>query len=149
MNVCWEDLVLEHSRHHAGTPDLLVHGEFGWDPAETLYKLQDYSWKTCWMVPFYHFCGINDTGIMFMCYWYYYFPYDDATEACLKPAGQADVKRIHLRRLIHIGYSCCLWFYVWCLGKIFMDGHGWTCVFVVLLGAPRVGAWLDRLRERQ
>merc|ERR1719281_1071540 len=122
--VCWEDLVLEHSRHHAGTPDLLVHGEFGWDPAETLYKLQDYSWYTCPFVPFYHFCGINDTGILFMCYWYYFFPYDDATEACLKPAGQADVKRIHLRRLIHIGYSCCLWFYVWALGKIFMDGHG-------------------------
>jgi hypothetical protein len=130
-NVCWEDLVLEHSRHHAGTPDLLVHGEFGWDPAETLYKMQDYSWKTVPFVPFYHFLGINDTGILFMCYWYYYFPYDDAIEACLKPAGQADVKRIHLRRLVHIGYSCCLWFYVWCLGKIFMDGHGWTLVFVV------------------
>ena len=60
--------------------------------------MQDYSWKTVPFVPFYHFLGINDTGILFMCYWYYYFPYDDAIEACLKPAGQADVKRIHLRR---------------------------------------------------
>ena len=31
--------------------------------------MQDYSWYTCWLVPFYHFLGINDTGIMFMCYW--------------------------------------------------------------------------------
>ena len=36
----WEELVLEHQRHHASTVDLLVHGEFGWDPAGWLYVLQ-------------------------------------------------------------------------------------------------------------
>jgi len=129
--VCWEDLVLEHSRHHAGTPDLLVHGEFGWDPAEMLYKLQDYSWLTVPLVPFFHFLGTNDTGITFMAYWYYNFPNDDAEEQCLRPAGQADVKRIHTRRLFHMLVSFCLWSYVYVLGRYFMDGHGWTMVFVV------------------
>lgn len=33
--------MLEHQRHHASTVDLLVHGEFGWDPATWLYFLQD------------------------------------------------------------------------------------------------------------
>jgi hypothetical protein len=129
--VCWEDLVLEHSRHHAGTPDLLVHGEFGWDPAEMLYKLQDYSWLTVPFVPFFHFLGTNDTGITFMMYWYYNFPNDDAEEQCLRPAGQADVKRIHTRRLIHIFVSFCLWSAVYLMGRFFMDGYGWTMVFTV------------------
>merc|ERR1719375_3050520 len=131
QGLCWEDLVLEHSRHHAGTPDLLVHGEFGWDPAEMLYKLQDYSWFTVPLVPFFHFLGTNDTGITFMAYWYYNFPNEDAQEQCLKPAGQADVKRIHTRRLFHMLISLCLWSYVYFMGRLFMDGHGWTMVFVV------------------
>jgi hypothetical protein len=129
--VCWEDLVLEHSRHHAGTPDLLVHGEFGWDPAEMLYKLQDYSWLTVPLVPFFHFLGTNDTGITFMMYWYYYFPNDDAEEQCLRPAGQADVKRIHTRRLFHMLVSFVMWSSVYLMGRFFMDGHGWTLVFTV------------------
>ena len=41
----WEEVVLEHQRHHASTVDLLVHGEFGWDPAGWLYVLQDRFWK--------------------------------------------------------------------------------------------------------
>ena len=28
----WEEFVLEHNRHHASTVDLLIQGEFGWDP---------------------------------------------------------------------------------------------------------------------
>jgi hypothetical protein len=131
FGVCWEDLVLEHSRHHAGTPDLLVHGEFGWDPAEMLYKLQDYSWWTCPLVPFFHFMGTNDTGIGFMMYWYYYFPHDDAEEKCLRPAGQADVKRIHTRRIIGMLVQGSLWASVFLAGKFLMDGNGWTMLFVV------------------
>jgi hypothetical protein len=49
----------------------------------------------------------------------------------LKPAAAADVKRIHTRRLFHMLISCCLWSYVYLLGRYFMDGHGWTLVFVV------------------
>lgn len=30
----WEEFVLEHNRHHASTVDLLIQGEFGWDPEE-------------------------------------------------------------------------------------------------------------------
>merc|ERR1719335_1830911 len=28
----WEEFILEHNRHHASTVDLLIQGEFGWDP---------------------------------------------------------------------------------------------------------------------
>ena len=30
----WEEFVLEHNRHHASTVDLLIQGEFGWDPED-------------------------------------------------------------------------------------------------------------------
>ena len=29
-----EEFVLEHNRHHASTVDLLIQGEFGWDPED-------------------------------------------------------------------------------------------------------------------
>jgi hypothetical protein len=82
-------------------------------------------------VPFFHFLGTNDTGIAFMAYWYYNFPNDDAEEQCLRPAGQADVKRIHTRRLFHMLVSLGLWTWVYLMGRFCMDGHGWTMVAVV------------------
>merc|ERR1712066_799428 len=42
----WEEFVLEHNRHHASTVDLLIQGEFGWDPEEFHYMLQQ--WTTKW-----------------------------------------------------------------------------------------------------
>lgn len=32
-----QEFVLEHARHHASTVDLLIQGEFGWDPEEFHY----------------------------------------------------------------------------------------------------------------
>merc|ERR1719316_1030636 len=46
ISISWEDLILQHNRHHAATPDLLIHGEFGRDPEEWLYVLQEKSWIT-------------------------------------------------------------------------------------------------------
>jgi hypothetical protein len=83
------------------------------------------------LVPFFHFMGTNDTGISFMCFWYYYFPHEGAEEACLRPAGQADVKRIHTRRIVHACVQASLWFSVFLAGKFLMDGNGWTLMFVV------------------
>jgi len=66
-----------------------------------------------------------------MMYWYYYFPHDDAEEKCLRPAGQADVKRIHTRRIVHILVQGSLWACVYLAGKFLMDGNGFTMLFVV------------------
>ena len=30
----FQEFVLEHARHHASTVDLLMQGEFGWDPED-------------------------------------------------------------------------------------------------------------------
>eukprot|EP00439_Symbiodinium_sp_Y106_P011584 s5127_g1.t1 len=37
VSLPWEEFVLEHNRHHASTVDLLIQGEFGWDPEEFHY----------------------------------------------------------------------------------------------------------------
>ena len=94
-----------------------VNGDIAETPAEVLYHRVE--------------PNLLDTGFTFMAYWYYNFPNEDAEETCLKPAGAADVKRIHTRRLFHMLISCCLWSYVYLLGRFFMDGNGWTLVFVV------------------
>ena len=41
---------MEHSRHHASTVDLLIQGEFGWDPEEFHYALQQWAgpWGSNW-----------------------------------------------------------------------------------------------------
>ncbi|CAE7592774.1 unnamed protein product, partial [Symbiodinium pilosum] len=46
----WEEFVLEHNRHHASTVDLLIQGEFGWDPEEFHYALQQWAgpWGSNW-----------------------------------------------------------------------------------------------------
>ena len=46
----WEEFVLEHNRHHASTVDLLIQGEFGWDPEEFHYALQQWAgpWSSNW-----------------------------------------------------------------------------------------------------
>ena len=41
VNIIQEEFVLEHNRHHASTVDLLIQGEFGWDPEDCkLHKLR-------------------------------------------------------------------------------------------------------------
>ena len=65
--------MLEHNRHHASTVDLLIQGEFGWDPEEFHYALQQWAgpWSSNWykylltvpFIPVIHFFGLNDTGL--------------------------------------------------------------------------------------
>merc|ERR1719229_536307 len=76
----WEEFVLEHNRHHASTVDLLIQGEFGWDPEEFHYMLQQWTDKwyglifTVPLIPIIHFFGLNDTGALFALKWYFNFP---------------------------------------------------------------------------
>ena len=72
---CWsiltsscQEFVLEHARHHASTVDLLIQGEFGWDPEEFHYALQQWAGE---MGPnWYKFLGsldmLHDTKLMFL-----------------------------------------------------------------------------------
>jgi len=68
VSLPWEDFVLEHNRHHASTYDLLQQGEFGWDPEEIHYYLQQ--WTDGWMgylitvpmIPLVHFAGLSIRG---------------------------------------------------------------------------------------
>merc|ERR1719171_1020169 len=61
----WEEFVLEHNRHHASTIDLLIQGEFGWDPEEYHYWLQQWTDKwyglmlTMPLIPVLHFFGLT------------------------------------------------------------------------------------------
>ncbi|CAE7826555.1 GIP, partial [Symbiodinium sp. CCMP2456] len=80
----WEEFVLEHNRHHASTVDLLIQGEFGWDPEEFHYALQQWAgpWSSNWykyiltvpFIPVIHFFGLNDTGSLFALEWWMHFP---------------------------------------------------------------------------
>ena len=113
----WEELVLEHQRHHASTVDLLVHGEFGWDPATWLYVLQEwtdkwYGWLTVPLVPVWHWIGANDTGALFSLLWYANFPDQGAGGKCNKDFWGKWVPN----RLRHCLFVASLWSCVWLLG---------------------------------
>ena len=113
----WEELVLEHQRHHASTVDLLVHGEFGWDPATWLYVLQEwtdkwYGWLTVPLVPVWHWIGANDTGALFSLLWYANFPDQGAGGKCNKDFWGKWVPN----RLRHCLFVASLWTCVWLLG---------------------------------
>ena len=113
----WEELVLEHQRHHASTVDLLVHGEFGWDPATWLYFLQEwtdkwYGWLTVPLVPVWHWIGANDTGALFSLLWYANFPDQGAGGKCNKDFWGKWVPN----RLRHCLFVASLWTCVWLLG---------------------------------
>eukprot|EP00438_Fugacium_kawagutii_P004177 Skav201937 [mRNA] locus=scaffold1356:93025:94361:+ [translate_table: standard] len=88
----WEEFVLEHNRHHASTVDLLIQGEFGWDPEEFHYALQQWAgpFSTNWYkyiltvpwIPVIHFFGLNDTGSLFALEWWMHFPDEGAGGKC-------------------------------------------------------------------
>ena len=90
----WEEFVLEHNRHHASTVDLLIQGEFGWDPEEFHYALQQWAgpWGSNWykylltvpFIPVIHFFGLNDTGSLFALEWWMHFPDEGAGGKCNK-----------------------------------------------------------------
>jgi hypothetical protein len=147
ISLPWSEIVLEHNRHHASTVDLLIHGEFGWDPATWLYTLQEwtdkwYGWLTVPLVPVWHFVGASDTGALFAMLWYFNFPDDAAGGKCNKDF----FKKWLPQRLRHQAFLCCLWGCVWLLGTYPLGrplSEGWRFLLPVTIAA-RVGfstAW--------
>lgn len=117
VSLPWTDFVLEHNRHHASTHDLLKQGEFGWDPEEMHYFLQQ--WTTgpgviltlplCALV---HFVGLNDTGGLFALEWYFHFPAAGGGGKCDKEFWS----KWFPRRLYHQMWLCMVWGTIWMLG---------------------------------
>mmetsp|Transcript_59862 Transcript_59862/g.96920 ORF Transcript_59862/g.96920 Transcript_59862/m.96920 type:complete len:457 (+) Transcript_59862:162-1532(+) len=145
----WEEFVLEHNRHHASTVDLLVQGEFGWDPEEFQYALQQWSDKwyhyllTIPWIPVVHFFGLNDTGALFALEWYCHFPDEGTGGKCNKEFWTKWVPR----RLKHSAFVASLWACIWLLGTYPLGrplSEGWRFMFTVSFFA-RVGfsaAWI-------
>mmetsp|Transcript_103076 Transcript_103076/g.268489 ORF Transcript_103076/g.268489 Transcript_103076/m.268489 type:complete len:460 (-) Transcript_103076:206-1585(-) len=135
ISIPWMDLIMEHNRHHNSTFDLLNHGEFGWDPANWLYTLQElsfewYGWFTVPLVPLWHFVGANDTGFAFACLWWLNFP-DSG------PGGKCD-KGFYNKwlpvRAKHVSFQLFLWTCVWLLGSVGLGrplSEGWRFVLLV------------------
>jgi hypothetical protein len=145
----WEEFVLEHNRHHASTIDLLIQGEFGWDPEEYHYWLQQWTDKwyglmlTVPFIPILYFLGLNDTGGLFSIEWYLHFPDEGAGGKCHKDFW----KNWLPRRLYHNGFVLTCWAIVWLIGA-FVAGYGfengWKFVIPVTV-ACRIGfglAWI-------
>lgn len=136
FSISWEDVVMEHMKHHSSTPDLLEHGEFGWDPAEWLYVLQE-RWITLPLVPLWHFIGAPDTGALFALQWYTSFP-ESFSQLYTKWFWQ---------RLKHHLFLFALWGSVWMMGTYPMGrpvSEGWR-VFLPVTISCRIGfslAWM-------
>mmetsp|Transcript_35676 Transcript_35676/g.53206 ORF Transcript_35676/g.53206 Transcript_35676/m.53206 type:complete len:457 (-) Transcript_35676:587-1957(-) len=135
ISIPWIDIIMEHNRHHNSTFDLLNHNEFGWDPANWLYTLQE--WTTEWYgyltVPLvlpWHWIGANDTGGVFAILWWLNFP-DSG------PGGKCD-KAFYNKwlpvRVKHVTFVLSLWTCVWLLGSWGLDRpliDGWKFTFAV------------------
>jgi len=143
----WEEFVLEHNRHHASTVDLLIQGEFGWDPEEYHYWLQQWSDKwyclmfTVPLIPIMHFCGLNDTAGLFSIEWYLHFPDEGAGGKCHKDFYGKWLPR----RIQHNAFVLTCWAIVWCIGSIpYGFADGWRFVIPVIVSA-KIGfglAWM-------
>ncbi|CAE7552207.1 unnamed protein product [Symbiodinium sp. CCMP2456] len=149
----WEEFVLEHNRHHASTVDLLIQGEFGWDPEEFHYALQQWAgpWSSNWykylltvpFIPVIHFFGLNDTGSLFALEWWMHFPDEGAGGKCNKEFWSKWIPR----RLKHNAFVLSLWACVWLLGTYPLGrplSEGWRFMFTVSVFA-RIGysaAWM-------
>merc|ERR1712048_87529 len=123
----WKEFVLEHNRHHASTVDLLMQGEFGWDPEEFQYWLLEWTWRhhkypfpihpfgliiTGACLPLIHFCGLNDTGALFAIEWFMHFPDEGTGGKCNKEF----FKKWLPRRIAHVAFVWSLWACVWLVG---------------------------------
>jgi len=139
VSLPWSEIILEHNRHHASTVDLLIHGEFGWDPATWLYTLQEwtdkwYGWLTVPLVPVWHFLGASDTGALFAFLWYFNFPDSQAGGKCNKDF----FKKWLPARLKHQAWLCSLWGCVWLLGTYPLGrplSEGWRFLLPVTCAA--------------
>jgi len=135
----WEDFVLEHNRHHASTQDLLLQGEFGWDPEEMHYFLQQwacgkwYWWMMIFTVPaipFVHFVGLNDTGAVFAIEWYFHFPEGGTGGKCNKEFW----KKWLPRRVHHHLFVASVWTMIWLIGTYPINrplSEGWRFMLTV------------------
>mmetsp|Transcript_7235 Transcript_7235/g.13048 ORF Transcript_7235/g.13048 Transcript_7235/m.13048 type:complete len:471 (+) Transcript_7235:75-1487(+) len=154
ISLPWEEFILEHNRHHASTVDLLEQGEFGWDPEEFQYWLQQVTpgskWDGAWrlfftvpLIPVFHFFGLNDTGFMFACEWWMHFPDEASGGKCNKEF----YKKWLPRRIKHNAFVLFCWACVWALGSFVHDMdpmQGWRLVLPVTCAA-RCGyglAWM-------
>jgi len=149
ISLPWEEFILEHNRHHASTVDLLIQGEFGWDPEEFQYWLQQWSDKwyclmlTVPLIPVFHFFGLNDTGFLFACEWWMHFPDEAAGGKCNKEFWS----KWFPRRIKHNLWVLSVWACVWLVGSIphgFDLTQGWRFVIPVTCAA-RCGyglAWI-------
>jgi len=157
FSLSWEEFVLEHNRHHASTVDLLMQGEFGWDPEEFQYWLLEWTWRygkkpfpihpfglviTGALIPFIHFFGLNNTGALFALEWYLHFP-DDASGKCNKEF----YKKFLPRRFAHTLFVWSLWACIWMIGTYPLGrpvSEGWRFMLTVSIFA-RCGfsaAWM-------
>mmetsp|Transcript_168129 Transcript_168129/g.297874 ORF Transcript_168129/g.297874 Transcript_168129/m.297874 type:complete len:479 (+) Transcript_168129:75-1511(+) len=149
ISLPWEEFILEHQRHHASTVDLLIQGEFGWDPEEFQYWLQQWSDKwyclmlTVPLIPVFHFFGLNDTGMLFAFEWWFHFPDEANGGKCNKEFWS----KWFPRRVKHNFFVWCVWACVWLIGTIpngFDLTQGWRFVLPVTIAA-RCGyglAWM-------
>jgi len=139
VSLPWGELILEHQRHHASTVDLLIHGEFGWDPAGWLYVLQEwteewYGWLTVPLVPVWHFIGANDTGALFAALWYCNYPDSGTGGKCHKQFFSKFVPG----RLKHQAFVTFIWTCVWLLGTYPLGRplrEGWRFLLPVTIAA--------------
>merc|ERR1711920_146140 len=141
----WEEFVLEHNRHHASTVDLLMQGEFGWDPEEFQYWLLEWTWRHCKKpfpihpfglvitgaaLPLIHFFGLNDTGALFAIEWFLHFP-DEATGG---KCNKEFFKKWLPRRIAHTMFVWSVWAFVWMLGTYPLGrplSEGWRFMLTV------------------
>ncbi|CAE7833442.1 unnamed protein product [Symbiodinium sp. CCMP2592] len=160
----WEEFVLEHNRHHASTVDLLIQGEFGWDPEEFHYALQQWAgpWSSNWykylltvpFIPVIHFFGLNDTGSLFALEWWMHFPDEGHLMApVMFLASMQSLFTLRFwskwipRRVKHNAFVLSLWACVWLLGTYPLGrplSEGWRFMFTVSVFA-RIGysaAWM-------
>jgi hypothetical protein len=150
LNCGWQDIMLEHKRHHVATADVLHHGEFGWDPSEVQYFFQEYSKWTAPLCYFVQISGFYDTGMLFMAVWYWNFPNEDAIEPVLKPRGSEDRKKVMQRRIKVAFIQLCMWFVLIKVAAALAYGmhdcgqdRMWP-IFLVVLCANKIGwgtAW--------
>jgi len=149
VSLPWEDFILEHNRHHASTQDLLLQGEFGWDPEEIHYFMQQWTDKTYLLIltlpfiPFIHFIGLNDTGGLFALEWYCHFPDGAAGGKCNKEFW----KKWLPRRIHHQCFVSSIWACVWLMGTYPLNrplSEGWRFMMTVSV-CSRIGfslAWM-------
>lgn len=137
-------------RQHSG---LLIQGEFGWDPEEFHYALQQWAGEmgpnwykyllTVPWIPVIHFFGLNDTGALFAIEWWLSFPEEGAGGKCNKEFWS----KWFPRRVKHNTVVWFLWICVWLLGTWPLGrplSEGWRFVLPVTCAA-RVGfslAWM-------